>query len=309
MKGLDHMSMLTHLALTILLAPGLLHAQAPAPAGAAASQTAAFSQKFKAGKPEVQRLLAANDFRAAFTLAQTLLPAGKPVFDKSSVNGVHLSCWNFLEAGQAYLLAFQAADRAGQWEKAGELIAKGLEIVKENQVTGLAPLTEQVDYYQHRADAANAMLTTNAAAIAALKAKPKVEDYEQESLERVTAWDKEFAEGTKWSKFFKYDLDMSARDVEYYEKLAAEIGTRIKSQQADIEKYKLDHPGKKFTWIDAVVTRTYLDSIADKGDQIAHLCRLAVLDPENKKVEHELDVLMGKAAADKKAAPAKAKKH
>jgi hypothetical protein len=300
------MRMLTRLALTILLAPGLLHAQAPA---AAASQTAAFSQRFKAGKPEVQRLMAANDFRPAYTQALALLPAEKPVFDKTSVNGIHTSCWNFLEAGQAYLLAYQAAESAGQWEKAAELIAKAQELVKENKEAGLAPLTEQMDYWQHKADAATTRLTANAAAIAALKGKAKLEDYEQERLERVQAWDKEFAEGTKWSKFFKYDIDMSARDVEYYEKLASSIDKRIKGQKEEIDSYK-PHPGDTKRWVEAVIaTRSYMDSIPDKADKVALLCRLAVLDPENKKVEHEMDVQMGKAAPDKKAAPAKAKKH
>ena len=297
------MRMLSPLALTILLAPGLLQAQAPAAAAAPS-----FSQQFKAGKPEVERLMTAFEFRQAFTLAESLLPTAKPAFDKSTVNGLHTSCWNFIEAGQAYTLAFRGAESAGQWEKGVTYIAKALEIAKENQANCLAPLTEQMEYWKKKADVANALLTRNADAIKELKAKAKIEDYEQDSLERVKLWEKEFAEGDKWSKFFKYDLDMSAKDVEYYEKLSAMMDTRIKSQQEEIDAYK-PHPGDKKRWVEAVIaTHSYMDSIPDKGDKVALLCRLTVLDPENAKVLHELDVQLGKASPDKKAAPAKKKK-
>lgn len=301
------MRMYTRLALTILLAPGLLMAQAPPPAAAAASPT--FSQRFKASRPEVERLLAAFEFREAFALAESLLPTAKPAFDKTTVNGLHTSCWNWIEAGQAYMLAFRGAESAGQWEKGMTYIAKAQEIAKENKENCLVPLTEQKDYWQKKADAANGLLTSNADAIKELKAKSKIEDYEQDSLERVKLWEKEYAEGDKWSKFFKYDLDMSAKDVDYYEKLSAMMDKRIKSQVEEIEAYK-PHPGDKKKWVEAVIaTRSYMDSIPDKGDKVALLCRLTVLDPENAKVEHELNVQLGKAAADKKvASPAKKKK-
>ena len=301
------MHMYSRLALTILLAPGLLQAQAPAPA-ATAAQAITFSQGFKAGKPEVERLMTAFAFKEAYAKAQSLLPTANPAFDSSSVNGVHTSCWNWIEAGQAYTLAFRGAESAGQWEKGMEYIAKALEIAKENQAKGLAPLTEQMDYWKKKADGAKSMLDANADAIKELKAKTKVEDYEVESLERVKAWDKDFADGDKWSKFFKYDLDMSARDVDYYQKLSEMMDKRIKSQQEEIEAYK-PHPGDKKHWVEAVIaTHSYLDSIPDRGDKIALLCRLSVLDPENSKVLHELDVQLGKASPDRKAAPAKKKK-
>ena len=101
---------------------------------------------------------------------------------------------------------------------------------------------------------------------------------------------------------------MTAREQEYDEKLASGMQSRIDSQQGELDSYK-PHPGDRKRWVEAVMaTRAYLDSITDRGDRIELLCRLAVLAPDNKKVEHELDIQMGKAAPDKKAPSAKIKK-
>ena len=299
------MRMSSRLALTLLLAPGLLQAQAPAPA-AAATAAVPFSQRFKAGKPEVDRLMAAFEFREAFALAQTLLPETKPVYDAKSVKDVHASCWNFIEAGKAYLLAYQAAERAGQWEKGLDYLNQAVALVKEGQAAGLAPLKEQVDYYKKKADDAKALLATNAEAVKALEAKAKVEDYEQGSLDLVKGWQKDQAEGEKWSKFFQYDLDMPLRDIEFYTNSAAALDNQIKEQAKSIGEYKT-HPGDKAKWVEAIAaSKTYLDAYTDKSDRVAMLCRMAVLDPDNKKVEHLMDIQLGKATADKASA---GKKH
>ena len=293
------MRMSTRLALTLLLAPAVLQAQAPAPA--AAAQAPSFSQRFKAGKPEVDKLLAAFEYRQAFALAQTLLPAAKPVYDKTTVNGIHTSCWNFIEVGKAYLLAYQTAERAGQWEQGLGFLGKALETVKDSQAAGLAPLNEQVDYYAKKAKEAKALLAANAEAVQALEAKAKVEDYEQGNLALVKSWEKDVADGEKWSKFFKYDIDMTARDISFYSDSATALDNQIKEQQKSIDTYT-PHPGDKAKWVEAIAaSKTYLDSIPDRGDRIALICRLAVLDPENKKVEHVMDIQMGRVAPDKKA--------
>lgn len=297
------MRMLTHLALTVLLSPALLQAQAPA-----AAPGAAFSQQFKAGAPEVDRLIAAFETREALPKAESLLPTGKPIYDKSSANSVHVSCWTYLEMGQAYALAFRAAEGSGQWEKALVHINKAVEILKESREAGKAPLTEQANYWKGIGAEAKTRMDQNADAIKELKAKVKLEDYETESLERVKAWETQLTEGEKWSKFFQYDMDRTASDLDYYEKVAANIEKRIKSQQEEIEAYK-PHPGSKDHWVEAVVaTRSYMDSIPEKADKINLLYRLSVLDPENKKVEQNLMVLLGKAAPEKATAPKKSKK-
>ena len=282
------MHMYSRLTLTLLLAPGLIQAQAPT-----------FSQRLKAGRPQVEGLMNAFEFRQALALAQGLLPDAKPAFDKSTVRAIHTSVWNFIEAGQAYSLAFRAAAAAGQWEKSLEYLGKALEIARESQAAGQAPLTELMNDWQRKADAAKALLESNAEAVKELKAKARTEDYEQESVERIKVWEKDLAEGTKNAGFFKYDLEMSARDVAGYENFKARMEAQIKSQQGEIEAYK-PHPGDRKHWVEAVIANhATLDALPDRGDRIERLCRLSVLDPENKKVEHELEVQQGKAAPDK----------
>jgi len=303
------MLMPTRLALILLAAPALLAAQAPAPAAVAAA-TPTFSQRYKAGKAEVEKLMEAFEFREALTKAEALLPPAAPVFDKSSANGAHNSTWDFIEMSQAYALAFRAADGAGQWEKGRDYLTKAIALGKLNQESGKEQLTLHKTAWAERAAAVKAKLDLNAGAIKELKAKGKLEDYEEESMARVKDWEKEFAEGEKWSKFFQYDMDMAVRDTEYNEKVAGVIDRKLASQKDEIDAYK-PHPGDKLRWTEAVIaTRSYMDAIPDKQDKIALLYRLTVLDPENKKVEHELDVQLGKAAPtkDTRPAPRKTKK-
>ena len=286
----------SRLALSLLLAPCLVRAQAPS-----------FSQRFQAGRPGVESLMSALEFRQALGQAQSLLPESKPVFDSSSIQTVHTSCWNFIEAAQAYSLASRAAASAGQWEQGMAFLGKALEILKENRAAALAPLTGQLTYWQQKAADAKILLDSNADAITALRAKAKIEDYEKESLERIASWEKQLAEGSRNAAFFKRDLEMSGRDIDYDEKLLAIMDSRIKSQQGELDSYK-PHPGDRKRWVEAVLSsHAYLDSIPERADKIELLCRLAVLAPDNRKVEHELDILMGKAAPDKKT-PAKIKK-
>ena len=46
-----------------------------------------------------------------------------------------------------------------------------------------------------------------------------------------------------------------------------------------------------------VSTPAYLEAQGDKAGKARWLHRLATIDPENKKVKHQLDILSGKAAA------------
>ena len=112
------MLMPTRLALILLAAPALLAAQAPAPTAVAAA-TPTFSQRYKAGKAEVEKLMEAFEFREALTKAEALLPPAAPVFDKSSANGAHNSTWDFIEMSQAYALAFRAARCSNRYQPAG----------------------------------------------------------------------------------------------------------------------------------------------------------------------------------------------
>lgn len=303
MKGQNHMRILTTLAITLLSTPALL-AQAPAAAPS-------IGQRLAAERPAINHLNETFEFAQVLAKAEALLPEKKLAFDKSTVNATHMSTRNFVDLCQVYFVAFQAADNLGQWEKGLEYLNKALEAAKENVEQGKAPLTEQRDYYTTKAANFKKLIDRNADAIAALKAKTKLEDYEEGPMNQVKAWEKEMAEGEKWGKFFQYDLDMASRCAEDYKKFVDMRDKKIKDQATDIENYKA-HPGDKVKFVEGLTANknyweNYQKAYTDKADRIAMLYRLSVLAPDNNKVKNALDVQLGKAVAEKEA-PAKGKK-
>ena len=285
-----------------LTAATAIFAQAPAP-------TPTLGQRLAAERPEIKRLQDAFEFDQAQARAEALLPTAKPVFDKSTVNAAHQSTRNFLDICQAYFMAFQAADNNGQWEKGLDYLTKALEVAKDNVDSGREALTEQRDYWHKKAEAYRPLLEKNADAIQALKAKTRLEDYEEGPMAQVKGWEKEMAEGEKWSKFFQYDLDLASRNVEDFTKFVTLQGDKIKGQATEIDDYKA-HPGDKSKWVEAVVSsKSYLEtSYPEKADRVAFVHRLLVLDPASKKAQNVLDVLLGKAAPEKEKPAGKKKK-
>jgi len=290
----------TGLAISLLATPGLI-AQAPA----AAPASAPIGPKLAAERPEITKLMEAMAFPEAQARAEALIPATKPAFDTSSVKALHASTLNYADLCQVYFIAFQAADNNGRWEKGLEYLNTALAVAKENVEAGKGPLAEQRDYWAKKASSYKHLLDKNADAIQTLHAKTKLEDYEEGTMTQVKAWEKEVAEGEKWSKFFQYDLDMAARNVEDFQKFVNIQAAKIKDQQDGIDTYKA-FPGNKAKWVEAVVSsKTYFDNFT-KGDKLSFLYRLSVLDPENHKVQNAIDVMLGKAAPEK-AAPHKKK--
>lgn len=289
----------TGLVLTLLSTPVLV-AQAPA-------APVSLGQRLAAERPEIKKLNDSFEYAQAQARAEALIPAAKPAFDKSSVNNLHTSTRTYADLCQVYFLAFQAADNNGQWEKGLEYLNKALETAKENVAAGKEGLTEQRDYYKKKADGYQELMNKNAEAIRLLKAKTKLEDYEEGTMATVKTWDKEKAEGEKWSQFFQYDLDLASRNVDDFQKFVDLQTKKINDQKADIDAYK-GHPGDKEKWAEAVATsKPYMDSFAEKGDKVAFLHRMKVLAPDSRKVQNALDVVLGRALPDKPT-PAKKKK-
>ena len=289
------------LALTMLF-PAAVFAQTAAPAAPT------LGQKIAAARPDLNRMNQAFQYVEAQALAESLIPAEKPAFDKSTGNATRLSTQNYADLCQAYFLAFQAADNLGQWEKGLDYLNKALDVAKDNVAQGKESLTEQRDYWAKTAKIYRDLLDKNADAIKALHAKTKLEDYEEGPMNQVKTWEKDAADGEKWNKFFQYYLDMANRTVEDFQKFVTLQDKKIKDQQADIDGYK-PHPGDKAKWVDAVVSnKSYLEAYADKADKIALLYRLTVLDPDSHKARHTLDVVLGKASPEpEKPAPKKRK--
>jgi len=105
--------MRTNACLPFLLAPMALVAQAPAQAPAQS-----LGDRVKAERPMVEQLLAELKFPEALKRAEALLPATRPVFDKTNNQTLVQSAGTFLDVAEAHRLAAEAADSAGAWEKA-----------------------------------------------------------------------------------------------------------------------------------------------------------------------------------------------
>jgi len=315
------MRILSTLAVTMLCVPAVF-AQAPAAAPTMAQKTAA-------ARPEIKRLSDAFDFKGAQAVAEALLPTTKPVFDKTSVRSADVSTRAYVDYCVAYFMAYQAADNAGQWEKGLEHLNTALDLAKESVDNGKAKLTEARDDYKKMADDFKGLLDKNAEAIALVKAKAKLEDYEESTLKISTEWTERLAEGNKWAAFFQYDLDLATRTRDDFQKYVDTQKGRIKDQQDQIAKFCIqlkdkkikdkeldeavaayqEHPGDKAKFVEGVLSSAaYMNSFTDKADKLQFVHRLHVLDPENPKVAKSLeDIMAGKSGAEVEKAP-KAKK-
>lgn len=313
------MPKLNALAITLLGVPALI-AQ-PAPAGAKT-----IGQQLAAARPLIKAANDALDFEKAQEIALGLLPATKPTFDASSVRAADMSTKAYADYCMAYFMAYQACDNMGQWEKGREYLKTACDLAKESVDTGKAKLTEARDDYKKLAGQFQSLLDRNADAVAALKAKTKLEDYEEASMKMVKDWEAQKAENDKWAAFFQYDLDWAQRQNDDFNKFLAAQDARIKGQNDEIAKFILQAdkkikdmdaevakftvaPSHKAKWAEGVITTAaYMNSFAEKADKVGFIHRLIVLDPENPALKQALrDVKEGKSGVQPKAA-VKAKK-
>ena len=285
------MRILTGLAITLLSTPAIF-AQAPA-----TPMTA--GQKLAAERPEIFKLIDNLQYPEAQARAEALLPATKPVFDKATSRALTTSTTNFLDLCNTYLVASQAADTSGQWEKALDYLNKAVALAQENVDSGKEGLAKNRDDWKKNADTFKSFLDKNAEAVAALHAKTKLEDYEEGPLTQVKDWEKQVAEGEKWAKFFQYYLDLAVSGVTEFKKNVAAMEARIKEQKDGIDTYKA-FPGNTSKWVEAVASsKSYFDNFT-KGEKLSFLYRLHVLDPENHKVQNAIDSILGRPVSAEK---------
>ena len=289
-----------------LLAPAVLLAQAPEPT---------LTQRLRSERPEIERLIRELQARDALKRAEALLPAAKPSFDNSNIQTQVGSFSKFGELAQAHYLAFKAADAAGYWEKALDYIKQAKSLAVENYAAVKDPFTKASEAYLHLAQKTRAsaqhtreMLKENELYIMTLREKKEKDESDKQQLDLVAKeeknlpeTDKKAEEAEKWAKQFQAFLDSAKQDAERYEPFVAAEEKRIKDQEAQIEEYKFGR-GDKRKWVEAIAANpsTYA-ALTEKQDQIAFFYRLNVLDPDNKKVNHHIEVLLGKAAPEKKA--------
>lgn len=282
--------MRTSALLFTLLVPAALVAQAPAPA---------LSDLVKAERPAVEKLLAELKFPEAQKRAEALLPAGKPAFDKTNNQTLVQSCGAYLGLAEAYRLATEAADAAGAWEKALEYAKTAQALAVESYAGVKEPFGQAVAYYTQSEARAKQVLDENDARIKELKAKTILDPGERQELDLALGVEKEVVESAKWVKFFQTYLDVTKRETEAYDPLVTIMGKKLQGEVDQINDYKAGK-GDKLKWVEAVVsTPAYLEGQGDKAGKARFLYRLAILSPDSKKVQHQLDILNGKAPAPK----------
>ncbi len=286
---------MTKLALLVpvLALPAASFAQAPAPT---------LGEQVRATRPEVQKLMDDLKFQEALQRAQALLPATRPAFDKTNNQTMVTSCIRAIDLGQAYRLAVEAADAAGQWEKALDYAKEAKAIAEESYGIVKDPFTSMATHYGESRDKLQEFLKANAPRLAELKAKSDLGPLEKDELEeaeRVTARVQgELQTDTKWATFFQTYLNAAKEESTAYDPLIAVMQKKLQGEADQIADYK---PGKgdKAKWVEAVVSSpAYLEAQGDKAGKMRWLSRLAVLDPESKKVQRQINLLLGKSAPE-----------
>ncbi len=265
-----------------------LAAQAPAPS---------LGDRVKAERPAVEKLMAELKFKEALVQAEALLPPARPTFDKTNNQTLVQSCGVFLDLAEANRLAAEAADSAGVWEKALDFAKAARSLAVECQAGLKEPFEKTVAYYKMAATRAQQVLDENDARIKELKGKPSLDAGDRQELDLALSVEKEVTDGTKWSKFFQVYLDVTKREATAYDPLVKVMEEKLKSETDQVAAY-IPGGGVIAKWVEAVVsTPAYLEAQGDKAGQGRWLHRLALLDPENKKVQLQLDILYGRAVA------------
>ncbi|MDR3683280.1 MAG: hypothetical protein P4L11_06085 [Geothrix sp.] len=271
--------------LAFLLVPAVLSAQAPAPT---------LGERVKAERPLIEKLEADLDYPEAMKRAEALLPATMPTFDKTNNGTMVQSCGIFLDLAEANRLALETSDSAGAWEKALGYAKTARALTSECYATIKEPFTQMVTYYTAAGARAKQVLDENDARIKELKAKTVLDPSERQELDLALGVEKEVVDDAKWVTFFQTYLDVAKRDSGLYDPLVKVMEDKLKGEADQIEEYKAGK-GDKTKWVEAVIlSPAYMEAQGDRAGKARWLYRLATLDPENKKVQHQLDLLLGR---------------
>ncbi len=280
----------------VLLAPAVLLAQVPAP-----QPTFNASERFRLEYPAVEKLLSEFQYPEALAKAETILPpeGSIPAFDKERAGGTYSSYATYYAIGRLYFVAGRAAQYSGQWEKAFEFFTKARDISKQNADATKEAFTKHLEGLNYDSLLKRGQLEGNADVIKELKekeAKGTLNDEEKQQIELVKGLESGLANNLKWADNFKKAMDHAAAEAKSMESYPDDLKKQIDQQIEDLDKYKFKNDKVKF--IEGyMASKPYIDQLRalDKGNALANLYRFKVLSPENKKVQAEIDRLLGKA--------------
>ncbi len=281
-----------------MLVPVALVAQAPAAAPAAAPALApSLGDRVKSERTTVEQLMKELKYPEAMKRAEALLPPTRPTFDKATNQTLVQSCAAYLDLAEALRLAAEAADSAGAWEKALDHAKTAQGLALETYASVKEPFAQTVAYYTQSGVRAKQVLDENAFRIKELKAMTNLDPGERQELDLALGVEKEVVDSAKWLTFFQTYLDVTKRESEAYDPLVKVMEGKLKGEAEQIADYKAGK-GDKAKWVEAVISSpAYLEAQGDKPGKARFLFRLATLDPDNRKVQRQLDILNGKVAA------------
>lgn len=261
------------------------------------AQTPSLGERLKAERPAIEQLMAQLDYPEAQKRSEALLPATTPAFDKKDNNTLIQGCALYLDLAAANRLAAETADSAGAWEKALEYAKAAKALASESYGNIKEPFAQTITYYISLGLRAKQVLEENSDRIKELKTKPTALDPgERQELDLALGVEKEVVDSAKWVKFFQTYIDVAKRESEAYNPLIKIMEDKLKGEADQVADYKAGK-GEVHKWVDAVIsTPAYLEAQGDKAGRARWLHRLAKLDPDSRKVQHQLDVLNGKAA-------------
>ncbi|HEX7554054.1 MAG TPA: hypothetical protein VF378_10900 [Geothrix sp.] len=278
--------------LSLFLVSAALVAQAPAQAPAQS-----LGDQVKAERPAVEQLMAELKFPEAMKRSEALLPATRPIFNKTDNTTLVQSCAAFLDLATAYRLATETADSAGAWEKALEYAKTARAAAMESYAGVKEPFTNTAAGFVQATARAKQVLLENADRIKELKAKTMLDAGERQELDLAIGVEKEVVDSAKWTTFFQTYVDVAKRESGAYDPLVKVMEDKLKNEADQVADYKAGK-GDRLKWVEAVIsTAAYLEAQGDRAGRARWLYRLATLAPENKKVQHQLDILNSKAPA------------
>ncbi len=286
------------------LIPAVLMAQAPAPQAAYNA-----SERFRTEGPALDKLLAEFQYPEALAKAESLLPpdGALPAFEKVKAGGTYASYATYYAIGRLYFNAGRAAQYCGQWEKALEYFTKAKDVAKQNADLSKEAFKEHIANLKQDTLLRKGQLDGNADVIKELRekeAKGTLNAEEKQQMDMVKSMDTGIASNEKWSANFQKAVDHAAGEAKAMESYPGDVKSQIDAQIEDLDKYKFKNDKVKFVE-GYMASKPYMDQLRamDKSNALANLYRFRVLSPDNKKVQAEIDRLMGKTVET--SAPAK----
>lgn len=272
------------------------------------AQTPSLGDRVKAERPAIEQLMAELNYPEALKRTEALLPAVRPPFDKANNQTLVNSSSLYLALAEAHRLATETADAAGAWEKALEYAKAAQAMATECYDAVKVPFEQTVAYYTQLGIRSKQILAENGERIKELKALKQPDPGEKQELELALGVEQEALDSQKWVKFFQTYLDVTKRESKAYDPLVKVMEEKLKGEAEQVAEYKAGK-GEKSKWVEAVIsTPAYMEAQGDKAGRARWLYRLATLDPENRKVQLQLDILNGKAVPPPAKPAKKAKK-